>query len=368
MSHSKKSLPSVCVITCYRQPDYLRAVTLRQGIKDTGIFGDVTIIKNVSKGIRRYFEVFGALLKTRFTKNPDVYVITFRGYEILPFVLLIGIGKKVIYDEFINPVEWFVYEHKIFVGPFAFMGYLLKFAYKIMMKMATAILADTDSHADYSSKLMSIKRDKYFTVPVGADETLFNPVDQIAKTTNKPFSVLYYGSMLPLHGIQYVLDAAVAMANRSDIEFHIVGGKKETSEAVKVAVSNGAHIHYEKWVEYEKLPKLFAGSDLVLGGPFGDTVQSQFVITGKTYQLLASARPVVIGANKETKLFSDKKNALVVEQANPRALQAAVVWAYDNPDKLMAIAENGRELYEKEFASERIADDLRRLFTTEHIL
>jgi glycosyltransferase involved in cell wall biosynthesis len=365
MSRSDKRLPSVCVVTCYRQPDYLRAVTLRQGIKDTGLFGDITIIKNVSTGIRRYFEVFAALLKTRFTKNPDVYVITFRGYEILPFVLFIGIGKKVVYDEFINPVEWFVYEHKIFVGPLAFMGYLLKIAYKIMMKTADVILSDTDSHADYSSKLMSVKRDKYVVVPVGADETLFKP--DMAKTTKKPFTVFYYGSMLPLHGIDYVLDAAVAMANRPDIEFHIVGGKKKTLDAVKIAISNGAHIHYEKWVNYEKLPALFAASDLVLGGPFGNTVQSQFVITGKTYQFLMTARPVVIGANQETKLFSDKKNALVVAQANPQAIQDAVVWAYDNPNELRTIAKKGRDLYEKEFSSERIADDLRRLFTTKHI-
>jgi glycosyltransferase involved in cell wall biosynthesis len=367
MSRLKKKQSSICIITCYRQPDYLRAVTLRRAVTDSNVFNDITIIKNTSTGAKRYLEVIGALIKVRWTKNPDVYLITFRGYEILPFVLLIGIGKKIIYDEFINPVEWFVYEHKIFVGPLAFMGSLLTTIYSIMMKLTAAIMTDTASHAQFSSRLMSVNRDKYFVVPVGADETVFK---QLASSVNnkRPFRVLYYGSMVPLHGISYVLDATVALRSRRDIEFYIVGGKKATFELVKAAQLKGANITYEPWVEYKKLPALFATSDLVLGGPFGDTVQSHYVVTGKTYQSLASARPVVVGDNQETKLFSDKKNALIVKQADSQALVNAVSWSYDHPKQLEAIAKNGRRLYEKEFSSDRIASHLGRFFTTKHIL
>ena len=367
MSRMKMKQPSICIITCYRQPDYLRAVTLRKGIIDSNVFEDITIIKNASTGAKRYIEVIGALIKVRFTKDPDVYLITFRGYEILPFVLLIGMGKKIVYDEFINPVEWFVHEHKILVGPLAFMGYALKHIYRFMMMRTVAILADTKSHARYSSKLMSVNRDKYFIVPVGADETVFK---QLASGTNnkQPFRVLYYGSMLPLHGISYVLDAAVTMRSYHDIEFQIVGGKKDTATLVKAAQTKGARIHYEPWVNYHDLPTLFASSDLTLGGPFGDTVQSHYVVTGKTYQSLASARPVVVGYNQETKLFSDKKNALVVKQADSQALAQAISWSYNHPKELEAIAKNGRILYEKEFSSDRIASYLGRLFTTKHIL
>jgi glycosyltransferase involved in cell wall biosynthesis len=367
MSRLKKKQPSICIITCYRQPDYLRAVTLRRGIKDSNVFNDITIIKNTSIGAKRYIEVISALIKVRLTKNPDVYLITFRGYEILPFVLLIGMGKKIVYDEFINPVEWFVYEHKIFVGLLSFMGFFLMGTYSIMMKLTAAVMTDTESHAKLSSRLMSVNRDKYFVVPVGADETVFKQL--VTETNNKqPFRVLYYGSMLPLHGISYVLDAAVALRSHRDIEFQIVGGRKATLELVKAAQSKGANITYEPWVEYKKLPALFAASDLVLGGPFGDTVQSHYVVTGKTYQSLASARPVVVGDNQETKLFSDKKNALIVKQADSQALVNAVSWSYDHPKQLEAIAKNGRRLYEKEFSSDRIASHLGRFFTTKHIL
>ncbi len=367
MSKNDSKKPTICIVTCYRQPDYLRAVTLRQGLKDCDVFSEVTVIKNRHTNALRYIDVLIDLIKVRFNKNPDAYLITFRGYELLPLVLIIGAGKKIIYDEFINPVEWFVYEHKYFVGPLSFLGHLLRICYSAMMKKTNAIIADTDSHAKYSSQLMSVPINKYFTIPVGADETIFRPATITTRKPGQPFRVLYYGSMLPLHGINYVLEAAIIMASNQDIEFHIVGGKKKIAKIVEGARALGANIRYETWVDYKKLPQLFASSDLCLGGPFGNTVQSQYVITGKTYQFLASARPTLIGDNQETKLFVDKKNAIMVPRASQAALVGAIEWAFLHPKELHLIAQNGRKLYEQEFSSRQIADYLRRLFASKHI-
>src|SRR6185312_753825 len=138
-------------------------------------------------------------------------------------VLLIGIGKKVVYDEFINPVEWFVYEHKKF-GPKSLRGKLLRATYRFLGKRASTILADTPSHAAYSAELMGLPLNKYFSIPVSTDEQLFHPDKKLGE--HDVFTVLYCGNMLPLYGIEYVLEAAVALADRPEIQFHIVGGKK----------------------------------------------------------------------------------------------------------------------------------------------
>lgn len=364
MSRNDSRKPTICIVTCYRQPDYLRAATLRQGLKDSKVFGEVTIVKNRHTNVLRYADVLLELLKVRFTKNPDAYLITFRGYEILPLILMIGAGKKILYDEFINPVEWFVYEHKHLVGPLSFFGYLLRIFYSKMMKYTQVVIADTDSHAGYSAKLMSLPTSKYFVIPVGADESIFKP---LPSPTKKQFRVLYYGNMLPLHGIEYVLDAAVKLATNSNIEFHIVGGKHEVAEAVKSAQLKGARIHYDSWVEYSKLPEIFEQSNVCLGGPFGNTVQAQYVVTGKTYQFLASTRATIVGKNQETRLFTDKKDALVVPQADSDAIARVIEWAYAHPNELQVIAGNGRKLYERSFSSKQIASDLGRLFATKHI-
>ncbi|MEP7205130.1 MAG: glycosyltransferase [Candidatus Saccharibacteria bacterium] len=366
-SSQNKNKPTICIVTCYRQPDYVRAATLRRGLKDSDVFSEVIIIKNSHLNFLRYLEVCTALVKVRLFKNPDAYLITFRGYEILPFVLLIGAGKKIIYDELTNPVEWFVYEHKYLVGPLALLGTLLRISYSAMMKMTTAVIADTRSHALYSSQLMSVEIDKYFTIPVGTDETMFKPIAPTPRQGSRPFRVLYYGSMLPLHGVSYVLEAAVALAHNRDIEFHVVGGKQAVAKLVASSRAQGAHVKYESWVQYQKLPQLLADSDLCLAGPFGDTVQSQFVVTGKTYQFLASGRPAVIGQNQETRQFVDKQNVLSVPQADSAALVGAIKWASRHPKQLRQIADNGRKLYERDFSSRPLSAYLRRLFLGKHI-
>lgn len=44
--------------------------------------------KNTRLSILRYFEVLWSVAKLRVLANPDTYIITFRGYEILPFMRL----------------------------------------------------------------------------------------------------------------------------------------------------------------------------------------------------------------------------------------------------------------------------------------
>lgn len=356
--------PSVCVVTCYKQPDYVRAVALRQGLKETELFKEVIVVKNTSSGVKRYFETLGRLIKVRFSKNPEVYVLTFRGYETLSFVRLITAGKQLIYDEFINPVEWFVYEHHKF-APGSLPAKIMRGVFRWYGKRAAVILTDTQSHADYSADLMNLPIDNYAVIPVGTDETTFKPVKP---KKHDGFRVLYYGNMLPLHGVEYVIDAAKQLASRDDIIFHLVGGKQPVEDLIEQARAAGAHIEYDKWIDYAKLPDAFAKSDLCLGGPFGGTVQSQFVVTGKTYQFMAVARPAVVGENHETHIFSDKKNALVVPQADAEALKDAILWGANNQTKLAEIGEAGRNLYETQFSSKRIADDLARLLRDHGIL
>jgi glycosyltransferase involved in cell wall biosynthesis len=232
-------------------------------------------------------------------------------------------------------------------------------------KRTAAIMTDTQSHADYSAELMNLPIEKYRAIPVGTDEKTFHP---IAPIPHEGFRVLYYGNMLPLHGLEYTIDAAKALAGRSDITFHFVGGKQPVVDMISAAQAAGAHIEYDKWIDFNKLPELFATSDLLLGGPFGDTVQSQFVVTGKTYQFMAAARPAVVGQNKESHVFTDKVNALVVPQADAQALASVIAWGADSPEKLEKIGQQGRKLYEDQFSSKRIASDLTLLFRENGVL
>lgn len=346
----------ICIITCYNQPDYIRARTLRAAARSIdGV--DVIVVKNAHKGILRYAEVSLRLLMVRFKLRPDVYLLTFRGYEILLPVRLMTIGKPMMYDEFIHPVEWAIHEHKKLGASNPLVG-LFTWFYKILVRSVQLVLADTDSHADLSAELTGVARDKIETIPVGTDEAVFAAQPSNIASKNKELTVFYYGNMLPLHGLKYVIQAAEKLKDES-VKFVLIGGNEATAVMVAKAQDSGANIEYKKWVEFSELPKLMNEADVCLAGPFGDTYQSKYVITGKAYQYLAMGRPTVVGANKESNVFEDKKNALVVPEADVDALVEALQWADVHRAELEKIGRAGRELYDRKFSNKQLSHRLK---------
>jgi glycosyltransferase involved in cell wall biosynthesis len=355
----------VCLITCYNQPDYIRARTLRAAF---GAMNEVELIvvKNTHTNIRRYPEAMWRTIVARFKHHPDVYIQTFRAYESFPFFRLITAGKPFIFDEFINPIEQVAYENG-YIKPGSIITKIARLGYKFWLLTVRLIITDTPSHARYSAELMNLPNTDYMPLIVSADEQVFMPKP---RTTVKgaPFIVFYYGLfMMPLQGLDTILEAMVRLKNEN-IELVLIGGKESTKGLVMTAQDKGAKIVYKYRVPFEELADYMNNSDLCLGGPFGGTVQAQYVIGGKTYQYLQTERPVVIGKNEESHIWTDKKDALIVDQKNPKQLAEAIMWAKDHPRELANIAAAGKELYKEELSIKKLTQQLRVLLASEHIL
>lgn len=359
-----KKTKKICVITCYKHPDYVRGEVLAEAIAHNSDY-ELVRIKNKHKGLFRYPEIILKLIWARASQRPDVYILTFRGYEVLPFVRLISIGKKLIFDEFINPIEWTFNEHKK-VSHSWLLG-LSKAFYRLILRSVRVVMTDTDAHAKLSSELMGLPQTKFYTVPVGTDEKLFRHTKTSGK--RKIFEVFFYGNMLPLHGMKYMLGAIKILLAENDLpELHITliggrGNKTMVSMVNEFIETNGLtdRVTYLEWADYKKLPEYIAKADLCLGGPFGNTPQSSRVITGKTFQFLAMGRPVLIGKTEESEIFEDKKNCIIVKQGSAQAIADGISWAYNNKLKLTSIGNNGRELFVNNFSVKSISQVLAKI-------
>jgi glycosyltransferase involved in cell wall biosynthesis len=355
----------VCLITCYKQPDYIRSKTLRAAFRNIETV-DLIVVKNKHTGLARYFEVLWRLIVVRIKLRPDLYFITFRGYEILPFVRLITLGKPLIFDEFINLVEWVVYEHHKF-GEKSLPAKILRLFYRFWLKMANLITTDTKSHAKYSAELMNLPIKKYCPLIVSADEQTFKKQAGKNKAKNANFNVLYYGSMLPLHGVNYVIEAMKLLKDQP-IELTLIGGKESLGDEVNQAKLEGTKISYKTWVPFEKLPGYIESADVCLGGPFGGTIQSQFVITGKTFQFLQMSRPTIVGHNQESGLFKDKVDAIIVKRADVESLAGAILWGSQHREELNNIGLMGGELYNNKLSNLCLTKQLEALLSNNNIL
>jgi glycosyltransferase involved in cell wall biosynthesis len=354
----------VAVITCYFDPDYVRSRSLRAALKSLpGV--EVVVVKNHRRSVLRYFEMSLRLIRMRLRDKPDVYMLTFRGYEMLPLTLLLAGKRPVVFDEFIPLLAW-THEKNRRMSLSVFLKYVLIRSvaplYNHWLKRCRVILADTTVHADISSHATGVDRAHYLPVPVGTDEYIFKPLSIAREAKRTNFTVFYYGNMLPLHGLGFVLEAAAILKDKPAINFLIVGGGRQTERIVKAASEAGAHVHYRTWVPFDELPHTIQQVDLCLGGPFGNTSQAHRVITGKTYQFLACAMPTIVGQNAVSEaLFTHEYDSLVVPQADPEALARAIRWAYTNRVTLPAMGKAGRALYEDKFSNVVIAKLLAQL-------
>lgn len=339
----------VSVVTCYKHTNYVRGVTLREAIERVPDV-NLCIITNSHTNFLRYPEVLGKILWNRLSVHPDTYLLTFRAYEILPLTIALIGRKKLIYDEFINPLEWLNEERKEWWTTLIPKKLLFRF-YRLLLKRCQVVLTDTSAHASHSARMMRLPKSKFASIAVGADESLFYPKN-ITPSTN--FSVFYYGSMLPLHGLDVVIKAAMLLSGE-DIEFTLAGGDTRTLEMITIAKQAGANITHHTWLPYDQLTDYAQQAHLVLGGPFGNTPQANMVVTGKTYQFLASRTPVLIGQTIASNQFVDGQNCLSVPLGDAPALADKILWATKHPRQLETIASEGYELYKQNFSYPALA-------------
>lgn len=347
----------IAVITCYNQPDYIRARVLRAALAQIPDV-EVITIKNTGKGVKRYPEVLWKVLKTRLREHPDAFLLTFRGYEMLLPIRLLTLGKPLIFDELVNLIEWVVYEHKKLGG---LPGQLLGWFYHLLLKSCRIILADTESHAEVSSQLSKIDRRRYWVVPVGTDESVFHYREPAERPSGQPFTIFFYGYMLPLHGPLYVVRAAELLKDNPDINFLIAGRTKKYLPMIEQAKARGARIEHRDWVPFEELPQLIASAGVNIAGPFGNTFQARHVINGKVYQFLASGSLALLGEGKNTQDFINHENCLIIPQGSAEAIAREIEWAYRNPDKIPAIIRAGRKLYDEKYSNKVLAESLEQM-------
>ncbi len=360
---------SVCLVQAYRAVSYVRGATLKAGLASARSIS-LSLAMNRSAGFRRYCEAIRGLLAAKREVDPDIYILAFRGHEIAWLARRLTRDRIFVFDAMMSPYGALAEE-----GKHGILGRMAAALWKPFERGALmrsdAILTDTESHSEYFQSEFGVPRHKIIVVPVGAVEPPISSAPT-EKRDDGAFRILFYGSFLPLHGIEVILDAA-AILHDLPIRFDFIGGDGEDALnlAKRMRECGRVRFTHRAWVPFDDiLGREIPSADLCLGGPFGDTPQSRRVITGKTHQSLASGKATIVGSIADECGFADKVNCLLVRQGDPRALADAIRWANENRDLLPDIGAAGRKLHEQRYASDvigaRLSDALSRLRAASH--
>jgi glycosyltransferase involved in cell wall biosynthesis len=216
-----------------------------------------------------------------------------------------------------------------------------------LLAKADLVLADTDSHARFFSDTLGAAPERVRVVYVGADETLFAPAPE--RDPRDPAEVLFYGSFIPLHGAETIIEAA-RVYQGPPVRWCLLGDGPAKA-ACAGAAQGLSNVCFEPPVPYAQLPARIHRADILLG-VFGTTQKAGRVIPNKVFQALACGRPVI---TRESDAYPEEVQTpeafTFVPAGDARALAAAVAaWAGER-GRMSARDRAARETYEACFSA-----------------
>ena len=306
------------LFVCGREPEYVRNQIILKALRQ---HAEVIELTDTSKSyFIRHLRLLFKILTYR--KPYDIVFVGFYGY-LLVFLMRLLTRRPIVFDAYLSTYNTLCLDRRVFL-PQSLIGRLVLLMDRLACRLATLVVLDTRAHTDYFSKLYHIPLEKFRVLYLGYDEELFLPRPA---PPEHPIKVFYYGSFLPLQGIEYIVQAAKLLEHEPDIVFQIAGEGLRFSEIRALAESlDCKNIGFLGWVPYHQLPDAIAQASVCLGGHFADSVKAQNVIATKTYQFLGMARPTIVGDNAaNAEIFTHGEHVYMCQVADPRSLAEAIL-------------------------------------------
>lgn len=233
----------------------------------------------------------------------------------------------------------------------------------LALRVADGVVVDTQANADYVAATFGVPRDRLTVIPVGAFTDWFHPGVQPAVPLQRRLLVQFYGSYIPLHGVETILRAAHALRERDGIRFELLGQGQTYAQMRALAEELSLpNVDFSEPVPPPDLPGRVAAADICLG-IFGATNKAQRVIPNKLYQTLAMRKPVISGDTPALREgFEPGLHLSGVPVADPAALAGAIRELAGAPARRESLAEAGyrrvREQFMPELLGGRLVDVL----------
>ncbi len=287
----------------------------------------------------------------------DVYLAGFYGQPIAIALSALRRGP-IILDAYVSTFDTLCEDRRWF-RPRSLIGRLFHWIDSQSCRAAACILTDTRAHAHYFAETFGFPPDRFETVYVGCDEQVFYPRGQVP-TTQDRIEVFYYGSFLPLHGTEVIIQAAHLLKDYPKIYFTI-GGKGPRYAAVRQMIEqlDLDNVHLVEWIPFNQIPDYISRASICLGGHFSAIPKAARVISTKTFQFLAMQKATIVGDNPATKEhLVHREHVYAVAMDNPVALAEAISILADNPSLRDRIADSGHHIFRQRFSVRSVSAQL----------
>ena len=324
-----------------KNADYIRTLQFRRVLLECAL--ESLVISSEKAGpISRVFDL-RRRLKSIDLSYYDVIIVGF-----LPQLIWKYIRKKAgrqerldrpvfVADFFLSLYDTIVLDRK-YIGTGNPLSRYLESLDRKVLEDADYVLTDTKADADFfGSEILGYRRSDIEPFYLEAESSIYKASPEDEKTylateeaeylqDKRTFEVLYFGTGLPLQGIDVVIEAYLILARKyegRDIRMTYIGGLDDASQHI---VERYSCIDIMPWLCQEELAARIRRADLCLAGHFayGDGKQDR-TIPGKAFIYEAMNKKMILGDSRANhEIFIEDENHHFVRRGDSEALSKAI--------------------------------------------
>jgi glycosyltransferase involved in cell wall biosynthesis len=314
----------------------------------------------------RILRAYMALLKKYKTVGKyDVLVVGYPGqFDVYLARILTWLRRKPLVLDVLMSICLVAIErnlHQLSPTTIKALKYVERFAYKL----PDLLVIEGSEYRDWIVRTHSVKPERFKFVPLSTEYNQFIPEDHKIKK-HEPVTVLYYGTFVPSHAVEVIIEAAAILQSDKRIRFHLVGIGPEREKAIDLTQKYGLeNVTFFGYVEQDELLKQLYLADICLG-VFGTSPQSNMTIQNKIVEGLSMGKAIITGESPAIrKALTHGEHVYLCERRNSEALAEAIRKLSNDSDLRKRLGDNARELFRQQYdpihIGKRFAEHLRQL-------
>lgn len=311
---------------------------------------EASFLRRAVREVRMSADLLGAAREWR----PRVLVASTPSMFLAPFAWWAArrAGARFAWD--LRDLTWrYALESGRVNGPQRVLLRALEWAMLALLRRADLVIAATPGLATILRE-RGIRADRLVTVTNGVSRRFLDAFDPAPPPPSRPRPrVTYVGLMGYNHGVGVLLDMARELPG---VDVHLVGdGPDRAAVEARARALGLANVTFHGYVtDFDRLAAHYRESDLLLAHTRATPTLDRIVLPAKTFEYLATGRPVVYaGAGDTADMLRSRGLARVVPPDDAAALAAAVREVLADPRAAAARAANARAFVAEEHCRER---------------
>jgi glycosyltransferase involved in cell wall biosynthesis len=240
---------------------------------------------------------------------------------------------------------------------------ILKIFEGLLYKRAKKVIVNSPGFIPFIES--KIKKDKIILIPNGVISKDFEVEDKkvidFRKNLglNDKFVIMYTGNIGVANDIECIIKSADLLRNYKDIIFLLIGGGIKKSEYVRYVKENNIdNIIFLDSFPKKEMPVVISSADVCIA-TLKDIPLFRTVYPNKVFDYMASGKPTILSIDGVIREVIEKaEGGIFVPPSDSKKLAEAVLFYYNNRDKIIIHGKNARNYVKKYFEREKIAKAL----------